>query len=81
MSKNNLKTWITDEVIKGERIYKIIDGEVFPMENAYVFHTGKVKDLGNTKEAFERMATEINKHFCDWYAKNSNEVRKFYEKK
>ncbi len=79
MLQHNLKTWITDEVINGERIYKIIDGEKFPMEEAHVFHIGKVKDLGSSAEAYQRMATEINQHFCDWYAKNSKEVRKFYE--
>ncbi len=79
--QNNLKTWITKEVKNNHRTYKIIDGTTYPMQEAHVFHKGVVLDKGNTDQAYNQMAYEVNKNFCDWYAKNRNEVRKFYENK
>ncbi len=77
--ENNLKTWITKEVIGDQRVFKIIDGETFPMDDAHVFYTGKIKDLGYTEKGIEAMAKEANKFVCEWYAKNQSVVYNFYE--
>lgn len=78
--QNNLKTFITNEVIKNERVFKIVDGTQ-PLKEAHVFLEGKVPNLGETDEDYKKMGIEVNKSYCDWYAKNRNAIRKYYEEK
>lgn len=78
--QDNLKTFITAEVIDNERVFKIVDGTQ-PLKDAHVFLVGKVPNLGETDEDFRKMGIEAHKNYCDWYAENRNVIRKYYEEK
>lgn len=79
--QDNLKTFITKEVKNNQRVFKIVDKKHFPQSEAHVFYKGVVTDWGDTKEAFVKMGEAAHVNYCDWYAKNKNVVRKFYENK
>lgn len=78
--QNNLKYFLTDEVKNNQRIFKIVDGTQ-PLKEAHVFYTGVVTDWGESNEDFKRMSEELKTNYCDWWAKNRNEVRKYYNNK
>ena len=69
--QDNLKCLITDEVINGQRIFKLVDGTK-PLKTAHVFDTVKVKNLGNTEKDEIAMGKIANENYCAWYAKNRN---------
>lgn len=79
--QDNLKYFLTNEVENGKRVFKIVDGTHFPLNEAHVFHTGEVVNLGDSDADFKQMGDQANKDYCEWYANNRNAVRKFYEQK
>lgn len=78
--QNNLKYFLTDEVKNNQRTFKIVDGTQ-PLKEAHIFYTGVVTNWGNTNNDFKRMSKELSRFFCNWWAKNRNEVRNYYENK
>ena len=77
--QDNLKYFLTNEIQGDKRIFKIVDGTV-PFDSAKVFHTGLVKNLGESDSDFVAMGKEAKEKHCDWFAKNRSEVKRFYKK-
>lgn len=77
--QSNLKYFLTNEVQDGKRVFKIVDGTHYPLQEAHVFYTGTVPNIGNSDADFKQMEKEAYTGYCKWYAENRNEVRKFYE--
>lgn len=76
----NLKYFLTDEVNNNQRTFKIVDGTQ-PLKTAKEFYKGVVTDWGDTDQATERMSKEMFSSYCEWWAKNRNEVAEYYESK
>ncbi|MCD8425576.1 hypothetical protein LNJ40_09735 [Tenacibaculum dicentrarchi] len=74
--QNNLKFFLTEKTEKKEdgiyRIYRIVDGTA-KINEAHVFFEGTVKEA-----SVEQMYKEMQSYYCDWYADNRAEIRKYY---
>ncbi|CAA0177451.1 conserved hypothetical protein [Tenacibaculum maritimum] len=79
--QENLKYFLTDEVIENQRVFKIVDGTHSPLKEAHVFYTGLIPNKGKTKQDFIAMGKEVTQSYCDWYAKNRNTVKLYYTAK
>ena len=79
--QRNVKCFLTPKVIKGKRVFKIIDGLQYPMSDAHVFHQGYTPDLGETIDAFITMGKAIENDYCHWYALHKQEIHNYYQEK
>ncbi|MBE7646253.1 hypothetical protein G1L02_08330 [Tenacibaculum finnmarkense] len=77
--QNNIVYFLTDTKITENNetriVYKIVDGTE-RLITSHEFHKGTVKEASQYE-----MEVEMNKGYCDWYAKNRAVILKHYRNK
>ncbi|MBE7653253.1 hypothetical protein [Tenacibaculum finnmarkense] len=77
--QNNIVYFLTDTKITENNetriLYKIVDGSE-RLKTAHEFHKATVKEASE-----HEMEVEMNKGYCDWYAKNRAVILTYYRNK